>query len=446
MDVAPGGERARGRRGGRPAGASGRRARGARGGRASAGLRRAGARTRGSSRSAGLGRAEPLAQPPPQLRLPRGLRRARRRARRAPSRAPSPGGAARSGRTARRGGGRSRSAARAGRRRPRAQVARRGCAATARPGTRRRPRAAATRRAAAATGRARGRCPTPPRRRRPTSRRGNGNSTFAQMPSARPGVAPRLADSRCVSQRSIPRVGTAMTSGANGSASGLGQERGRAPRPGRRPVQLGGCAAWAGGVSRPRTGIPDMNGCHGDSTSRGGRPRPPGSDPGGADHRDLAHGSRRPALGRCGSTRKATRATVTREEHTYAPQAADQHSRGRPVGDRLQRGDRRRAGRADADAGPEHRDPDRSRAARAGSGSPGSVPDRDPAEPRRQRHRRQCRQQRPDGRTGRRHHHRPRRGRHHPRPRRQRHHLRRRRPRPHRPRPGRRHGPRRRRP
>ena len=54
----------------------------------------------------------------------------------------------------------------------------------------------------------------------PARRRGNGNSMFAQMPSERPGVAPRLADIRCVSQRSIPRVGTAMTSGAKGSASG----------------------------------------------------------------------------------------------------------------------------------------------------------------------------------------------------------------------------------
>ncbi len=59
----------------------------------------------------------------------------------------------------------------------------------------------------------------------PASRRGVGNSTFAQMPSARPGVAPRLADIRCVSQRSIPRVGTAMTSGAKGSVSGSARRR-----------------------------------------------------------------------------------------------------------------------------------------------------------------------------------------------------------------------------
>ena len=44
-----------------------------------------------------------------------------------------------------------------------------------------------------------------------TSRPGNGNSTFAHTPSARPGEAPSTADSRCVSQRSTPRVGTATT-------------------------------------------------------------------------------------------------------------------------------------------------------------------------------------------------------------------------------------------
>ncbi len=51
-----------------------------------------------------------------------------------------------------------------------------------------------------------------------TSRCGEGNSTLAQIPSARPGRAPSTEDIRCVSQRSIPRVGTATTSGANGSA------------------------------------------------------------------------------------------------------------------------------------------------------------------------------------------------------------------------------------
>ena len=47
--------------------------------------------------------------------------------------------------------------------------------------------------------------------------RGNGNSTLAQI------AEPRV-DSRWVSQRSIPRVGTATTSRANGSAGGVGEQ------------------------------------------------------------------------------------------------------------------------------------------------------------------------------------------------------------------------------
>ena len=53
-----------------------------------------------------------------------------------------------------------------------------------------------------------------------TIRPGNGNSTFAQTPSARPGETPSMVDSRCVSQRSTPRVGTATTSASRGSVSG----------------------------------------------------------------------------------------------------------------------------------------------------------------------------------------------------------------------------------
>ena len=53
----------------------------------------------------------------------------------------------------------------------------------------------------------------------PISRRGNGKSTLAQMPSER-----RSRAGRCVSQRSIPRVGTATTSRANGSAGGVGEQ------------------------------------------------------------------------------------------------------------------------------------------------------------------------------------------------------------------------------
>ena len=40
-----------------------------------------------------------------------------------------------------------------------------------------------------------------------------------------PGDAPRRADIRWVSQRSMPRVGTATTSGANGSAQRVGEQR-----------------------------------------------------------------------------------------------------------------------------------------------------------------------------------------------------------------------------
>ena len=60
--------------------------------------------------------------------------------------------------------------------------------------------------------------PSPPRRR--SAAAGDGKSTFAHTPSPRPGVAPSAADMRWVSQRSIPRVGTATTSRANGSCSG----------------------------------------------------------------------------------------------------------------------------------------------------------------------------------------------------------------------------------
>ncbi len=54
----------------------------------------------------------------------------------------------------------------------------------------------------------------------PTRRRGDGKATFAHTPSARPGVAPSRPDMRWLSHRSIPRVGTATTSRANGSAGG----------------------------------------------------------------------------------------------------------------------------------------------------------------------------------------------------------------------------------
>ena len=193
----------------------------------------------GRSSSAGLG-SQPLArglEPLGRARRRRGARaaaatarparrpRAGRRSRRAPSRTPSRGGAARSGRTARRGGGRWRSGARGGRRRPRRPGAARGCASHG--SCRHSPTTSSSGQTArcGSHGSASGSMPDAAATASPASRRGNGNSTFAQMPSARPGVAPRLADIRCVSQRSIPRVGTEMTSGANGSASGSASRR-----------------------------------------------------------------------------------------------------------------------------------------------------------------------------------------------------------------------------
>ena len=59
----------------------------------------------------------------------------------------------------------------------------------------------------------------------PTSLRGDGKSTFAHTPSPRPSPAPSRSDIRCASHRSMPRVGTATTSGANGSGNGVGQQR-----------------------------------------------------------------------------------------------------------------------------------------------------------------------------------------------------------------------------
>ena len=102
-------------------------------------------------------------------------------------------------------------------RRPGARPAR---AATAPPGTRRRPRAAARPPARAATGRRRGRSRTPPRPRRRRAGAATGSRRSRRRRRAAPAARAEPADSRCVSQRSMPRVGTATTSGANGSASG----------------------------------------------------------------------------------------------------------------------------------------------------------------------------------------------------------------------------------
>src|SRR6478735_3212367 len=54
----------------------------------------------------------------------------------------------------------------------------------------------------------------------PTRRPGKGKAMLAQTPSWRPAVAPSVLDSRWLSQRSMPRVGTLTTSAANGSSRG----------------------------------------------------------------------------------------------------------------------------------------------------------------------------------------------------------------------------------
>ena len=64
--------------------------------------------------------------------------------------------------------------------------------------------------------------PSVPARTSPTSRRGEGNRTFAQMPSGAV-PAPSRCDSRWATHRSTPRVGTATMSGVNGSAGVAGE-------------------------------------------------------------------------------------------------------------------------------------------------------------------------------------------------------------------------------
>ena len=100
------------------------------------------------------------------------------------------------------------------------QVARPAWPATARPGTRRPPRAAATPSARPATGRRpdRSRSPRPARRGSAARERELDVGAHAVAPARRW----RRAESTAAgsSQRSIPRVGTATTSGVNGSSSG----------------------------------------------------------------------------------------------------------------------------------------------------------------------------------------------------------------------------------
>ena len=100
----------------------------------------------------------------------------------------------------------------------RAEVRGEALPSTARPGSPRRHRAAATPRARPATGRRPARRPTPPPPHPPRAGAATGTRRSRTPRRRGPRVTPRQADMRCVSQRSIPRVGTAMTSGANGSA------------------------------------------------------------------------------------------------------------------------------------------------------------------------------------------------------------------------------------
>ncbi len=172
--------------------------------------------------------AEPVAQPPPQLRLPGevggqrvvpvGVRGP------PPSRAASAAGARRRSGTARRGAPRRPTGGRGGGRRRRARGAGRAPCTTARRGCRRPPRAAAT--PGSPTGRRAGRS----RARRPAPRStilpADGNTTPEQIPS-RADPAPSTVESRCASHRSTPFAGTATTSDANGSASGVARTAAR---------------------------------------------------------------------------------------------------------------------------------------------------------------------------------------------------------------------------
>ena len=158
--------------------------------------RPAAARTPASSRSAGLGHADPRAQPPPQLGLPVASCTGR------PLRGRAPAGAARSGRTA------------PARWRTRAEAPRGRSRCSASGASHASPRHASTTSSSGHTSRsgshgsASGSIPEAAATASPISRRGNGNSTLAHTPSIRPALAPSEPDSRCVSQRSMPRVGT----------------------------------------------------------------------------------------------------------------------------------------------------------------------------------------------------------------------------------------------
>ena len=245
VDLAAGRRARAGRRGGRPAAASGRTARGARGGRRASGSARSRSHA-GSSRSAGSARPSRCAQPPPQLRLPRGLVGSRLAARPAAHHrrpvqrvAVEQLGEVADGREAARAAvgvvlG--------------AEVDRRGCAATAR--RRHSPTTSSSGQTArcgshgsvsgSIAGRGRDGVADEPARERELDVRADAV-----------GPAGRGAEAR----RHPLREPALHASGGHGDDVGrervgerLGQEPARAPRPGRRRVQLGGCAAWVKGV------------------------------------------------------------------------------------------------------------------------------------------------------------------------------------------------------
>ena len=166
---------------------------------------------------------DPRPQPPPELRLPHPVGRHARRPPPAPRHEPSPADASayRSNSSARCRTALNRRARRAGSTSspdpPR-------CAAKlASHGSPRHPSTTSSRAQTARSGNhgsASASIPDAVATASPTSLRGDGKSTFAHTPSPRPSPAPSRSDIRCASHRSIPRVGTATTSGANGSGSG----------------------------------------------------------------------------------------------------------------------------------------------------------------------------------------------------------------------------------
>ena len=109
------------------------------------------------------------------------------------------------------------------------------------------------------------------------------------------------------------------------------------------------------------------------------------------------------------SPRSATRATATREEHTMHLKRQISILAGALAATALSAAIAGAQVEPPAREAPPHRDPHRSRPAGSGSGPARSVPDRDPAQSGRQRHRRRAGPRRPHGRSGRGHHHRPRR-------------------------------------